>query len=222
MSLNMKHFEILRSKINTRLQEIGTRHAYRQIREFPWLYGALGQVPCDVMFICENPSLGGVQKADLRTIGGGDAGIEDQWAGGVKSNCIKRFRPALCQCGLKTTGPQELGGWQCYITNVIKEADVVRDFNARNKEAIAVEWAVVLQWEISEVSPLMLFTVGNSAGRLLRFLQQRKLIPSIPTCGVTHYSARRSDVEVKAKMIGEIGAGLQRVSRPRLKAGKGG
>ena len=35
MALNLEHFEILRSKINQRLEEIGTRHAHRQIQEFP-------------------------------------------------------------------------------------------------------------------------------------------------------------------------------------------
>ena len=74
--MNLAHFETLRSKINARLNQIGTRHAHRQIREFPWLYGALGQVPSKVMFICENPSLTGVERADSRTILGEKAGIE--------------------------------------------------------------------------------------------------------------------------------------------------
>ena len=211
MALNLEHFEILRSKINQRLEEIGTRHAHRQIQEFPWLYGALGEVPSDVMFVCENPSLGGVEKADARTISGGVPSIEDQWAGGIRSNCIKRFRPILCQLGLKTTEPSRPAGWRCYITNVIKEADVVRDFNARDKEMIAGEWADVLNWEIREVSPSMLFTVGGSTTKLIRSLQRRQLIPPIPTHSVIHYSAYQSDDEVKGRMLTEISAGLTRV-----------
>ena len=208
--MNMKHFESLRTKINQRLEEIGTRHAHRQIREFPWLYGALGQVPSDVMFVCENPSLGGVEKADARTISGGVPSIEDQWAGGIRSNCIKRFRPILCQLGLKTTEPSRPEGWRCYISNVIKEADVVRDFNARDKEMIAGEWADVLNWEIREVSPSILFTVGGSTTKLIRSLQRRQLIPPIPTHSVIHYSAYQSDDEVKGRMLAEISAGLGR------------
>ena len=210
----MEHFETLRSKINARLEEIGTRHAHRQIQDFPWLYGALGQVPSDVMFICENPSLTGVERADMRTLSGGTANIEDQWCGGPKSNCIKRFRPALCELGLKTTSPVTLGGWRCYITNVIKEADVVRDFNARNKEQIAVEWADVLAWEIEAVSPKVMFTVGSSATKLVGSLQRRRLIPAIPANGIIHYSARQSDVGVRAKIIEGINAGLNRASTP--------
>ena len=30
--------------------------------EFPWLYGALGQVLSDVMLVCENPTLTGVES----------------------------------------------------------------------------------------------------------------------------------------------------------------
>jgi hypothetical protein len=139
-SLDMRHFEALRTKISQRLREVGTKHARRQIEEFPWLYGALGQVPSEVMLVCENPSLTGVGRADTRTISGGAPGIEDQWCGGPRSNCIKRLRPTLCELDLKRTPPLQPGGWRCYIINVIKEADVVRDFTARNKPQIAAEW----------------------------------------------------------------------------------
>jgi hypothetical protein len=50
--LNMQHVEALRDMINARLQRIGTRHAQRQIHDFPWLFGALGEVPSRVMLVC--------------------------------------------------------------------------------------------------------------------------------------------------------------------------
>ena len=213
--LDMEYFETLRSTINARLERIGTRDALRQMREFPWLYGALGQVPSDVMFVCENPSLAGVEKADTRTIGGGSASIEDQWCGGTGSNCIKRFRPALCHLGLKTTAPLEPGGWHCYITNVIKEAAVVRKFNElkfSEKAQIAVEWADILHWEIEQVSPRTIFTVGSSATRLLRMLRERNLLPpGIPTHGIMHYSNRGSGITddvVRETIIHDIAGGL--------------
>lgn len=210
--LNLDHFEALRRKINARLASIGTKHAHRQIREFPWLYGALGQVPSEVMFICENPSLTGVERADSRTILGGKASIEDQWAGGPSSNCIKRFRPALCQLKLKTTPPTAPGGWRCYITNVIKEADVVRDFVGRDKQSLAIEWADVLRWEIQEVSPERIFTVGDAATRLVRLLQRQGLIPATPApCKVMHYSNRgagATDVAVREAIVRDISIGL--------------
>ena len=210
--IQLKHFELLRNKINARLEEIGTRHAQRQIEDFPWLYGALGQVPSDVMFVCENPSLTGVERAHVRTVGGGRPTIEDQWCGGPKSNCIKRFRPALCEMGLKTTGPLEPGGWRCYITNVIKEADVVRDFISRDKQSIALEWADVFRWEIQEVNPTVIFTVGNAATELMRVLQTMEKIPRLRMPQpVMHYSNRgrgMTDKVVRETITNDIRMGL--------------
>ena len=210
--LTLAYFETLRSKINERLTRNGTKHAHRQINDFPWLYGALGQVPSDVMFICENPSLGGVEKAHVRTIGGGAPTIEDQWCGGVRSNAVKRFRAALCELGLKTTPPLQRGGWRCYITNVIKEADVVKDFNQRKKQELAVAWADVLDWEIRRVCPKVILTVGDNATDLVRHLQDRRLVPDTPRPHkVMHYSNRgpgNTDDVVKAAMVAGIRAGL--------------
>jgi hypothetical protein len=216
--LDLSHFENLRSKINARLTSIGTKHAYRQINEFPWLYGAVGQVPSEVMFICENPSLTGVERADSRTILGGEASIEDQWAGGPSSNCIKRFRPALCHLQLKTTPPTASGGWRCYITNVIKEADVVRDFIARDKKSLALEWADVLRWEIEQVSPRTIFTLGDAATKLVKLVQSRGLIPASPSPHrVMHYSNRgagATDIAVREAIVRDITAGLAGSNRP--------
>lgn len=211
--LDMEHFETLRGKIAARLRQIGMRHAHRQIQEHPWLYGALGAVPSDVMFVCENPSLGGVEKAHERTITGGAPCTEDQWCGGAASNCIKRFRPALCELGLKTTPPLQPGGWRCYITNVIKEADIVRDFGARDKASLAVEWADVLAWELEHVRPRVLFTVGTNATELVQLLQRRRLIPALPVPNkVMHYSNRGrgvTDEFVRITMISEMKSGLK-------------
>lgn len=207
-SLAMHHFETLRTKINQRLREIGTKHAHRQIEQFTWLYGALGQVPSEVMLVCENPSLTGVERADVRTISGGAPSIEDQWCGGPRSNCIKRLRPALFELGLKTTPPLQPGGWRCYITNVIKEADVVRDFTARNKPQIAAEWADVLSWELAQVMPRVLLTVGDSATALVRELQAGRLLPAtLRTHKVMHYSNRgpgMTDAVVRASIIRDL------------------
>ncbi len=210
MEFNMRHFENLRDKINDQLRDIPTEEARKQMNDYPWLYGALGQVPSNVMFVCENPSRRGVERANVRTLGNKPT-IEDQWCGGAKSNCVKRFRPALRELSLKTTEPLEPGGWRCYITNVIKELFEVRQFNTNSgakKEEIAEEWANVLQWELEAVAPRTVFAVGGSAARLLASLMRRRLIPGIRVHEVMHYSARRSDVEVRERMIRDIRAGL--------------
>jgi hypothetical protein len=122
--LNMRYFEELRDRINERLGELRTPYRDLQARESPWLYGALGEVPSDVMFICENPSITGVRQAHVDTIDGRAPDIEAQWWGGRNNPAAKRFRPVLRQVGLKTNRPDARGGWRCYITNVVKEANV--------------------------------------------------------------------------------------------------
>jgi hypothetical protein len=210
--LKMDHFEALRERIGTRLRETGAQHARRQTEEFAWLYGALGQVPSKVMLVCENPSLSGVEKAHFRTINGGPPTIEDQWAGGPTSNCITRLRPALCELGLKLTPPDRPGGWRCYITKVIKEADVVRDFTARDKQSLAIHWADVLAWEIEQVRPSVMFTVGDAATQLVRTLQEKRLIPAFPRSHkVMHYSNRGSgvtDAFVRSSIARDLRSGL--------------
>ena len=210
--LNIDYFDELKSKINARLLQLRTEHAHRQIVEFPWLYGALGQVPSRVMLICENPSLRGVEKASVRPIVGDVPTIEDQWCGGRRSNCIKRLRPALFDVGLKVTHSDAPGGWRCYLTNVIKEADVVSSFAGRDKSTIATEWAEVLAWEFERVQPRLLFTVGDSATGLVRLLQSRRLVPStlVPR-RLMHYSNRGpgiTDDVVRGSITAALRSGL--------------
>ena len=100
-------------------------------------------------------------------------------------------------------------------SNDEKWSQKLRDFNARDKEMIADEWADVLNWKIHEVSPSILFTVGGSTTKLISSLQRRKLIPLIPTSSVIHYSAYKSDHEVKARMLAEVSEGLATISEKR-------
>lgn len=164
--LNMLHFVMLREKINQRLLELVRDGKYdkgkarKQIEEFPWLYGALGEVPSDTMFICENPSIAGMERASRNTIDGGPPDIEAQWWGGPTDFAATRFRVALVQLGLKTAGPGERGGWGCYITNVIKQSEkaIVHEMTDHEiKRQMARDWADILQWEIDSVKPKHVF-----------------------------------------------------------------
>ena len=109
-------------------------------------------------------------------------------------------------------GPLEPGGWRCYITNVIKEADVVRDFISRDKQSIALDWADVLRWEIEEVNPTVIFTVGNAATALMRALQTMEKIPWLrKPQPVMHYSNRgrgMTDKVVRETITNDIRMGL--------------
>ncbi len=206
--LDMRHFETLRQCINSRLRELGlctgqTGHS--------WLYGALGAVPSDVMFICENPSKSGVEGAEkVASRSGRQPDIEDQWRGsGPGDPATKRFRPVLCKFGLKLNPPDDPGGWRCYITNVIKEMAVAGDWEklslARVKYPKADEWADILEWELQQVKPSWVFCVGDKAHDLVGRLQRSGRLPSIQgrhIHKITHYSARKSDV--KGLMIKDI------------------
>ena len=213
--LDLSHFEELRSRINARLTKLRTQHRKKQIEEYPWLYGALGAVPSEVMFICENPSLTGIQSADAVPLDDGPADIEAQWWGGPKNNAAKRFRVVLHELGLKTTPPESRGGWNCYITNVVKEANFAKDQKKKKKaekREQARQWADILLWELEQVRPTHVFAVGDEASARLSELQGKpsfgkRRLPEFPVHPIWHYSRYQGNEEVIANMT----EGIQRV-----------
>lgn len=199
--LDMRHFETLRQRINRRLRELDLRTGQTKHR---WLYGALGAVPSDVMFVCENPSKGGVKGAEKHArYSGRQPDIEDQWRGdGPGDPATRVFRPVLCELGLKLTRPADRGGWQCYITNVIKEMAVAKNWEklrlVEKKYPKAVDWAGILEWEFQQVQPNWVFCLGGKAFSLVKRLQRYGQLPSLQgqrIHQITHYSARKSDVK---------------------------
>jgi hypothetical protein len=216
MTLNMQYFETLREKINLRLKELvrdgkfDKNKARVQIEDYPWLYGALGKAPSDVMFICENPSLTGIGKANVDTIDGGRPDIEAQWWGGATDNAACRFRVALCKLKLKITRPRERDGWECYITNVIKQANIAKEqekLSPDEKRQQASDWADILQWEIDYVKPKYVFCVGGNAYGFVQMLQEENRLKQFPIYKVMHYSARGNT----QKIIDAIVSGVQGV-----------
>ena len=220
--LNMAHFADLRRRINTRLVELSAPYAALQIEEYPWLYGALGEVPSKVMLICENPSLNGIRSAAVDTIDGRAPDIEAQWWGGWSNPAAKRFRVALKRTGLKTNNIASHGGWKCYITNVVKEANVagadqdMKDQRDRNEQAR--EWADILRWEIEVVRPQRVFCVGRDSMAAVKHLHTRRLIPEFEPRYLTHYSARGSEASIMEKILGELRSGLGQPVRSRRSA----
>ena len=140
------------------------------------------------MFICENPSLSGIDKAKERAEKlGEENAIEAQWWGG-KAGTV--FRPALCELGLKTNPPNARGGWKCYITNVIKQADYANvhgDLTNAQRREKAKEWADILQWEIENVHPQKVICMGGSAFELVKYLSEGNFIQKREINQVIHY-----------------------------------
>lgn len=157
------------------------------------------------MFICENPSISGIRSAHVDTIDGRAPDIEAQWWGGRNNPAAKRFRPVLHQLGLKTTRPDAHGGWNCYITNVVKEANVAgveqRAKSAADRKQQARDWADVLTWEYSHVQPTHVFAVGGAAYQALKLLLRERLLPPFTVHPMGHYSARGRVDRVMQQML---------------------
>jgi hypothetical protein len=150
---------------------------------YPWLLGALGDPFAAVWFVAENPSLTQVRKFD-------DAASPDsQWAASAGDRLL---RQALVLHGFKRGDPMEPGGWQCYITDVIKSADVVGEWRRRpeaDRTRIAEAWAPVLAYELERGAPQVLAVMGKPARELLAHLERRRLVPKLPPIRpIYHYS----------------------------------
>lgn len=151
--------------------------------DFPWLTGALGDPAAPVWFVAENPSLIQVRTFDA------EATVESQWAA---SRGDRIFRDVLVAHGFKTGGPLESGGWRCYITDVIKSADIVKEWSARpeaERNRVAEAWAPVLTYELEAGNPQVLVVLGKNAAKLLDHLETARLVPALPPRRVVyHYS----------------------------------
>lgn len=114
--------------------------------DYPWLTGCLGDPFAPVWFVAENPSLTQVQRA----IGNSP---ELQWS---VSDGDKLFRKMLVKHGFKHTPADNEGGWNCYITDVIKSAAFVTEWNLSPKKLqrrVAEAWTPVLTFELEQGKP---------------------------------------------------------------------
>lgn len=199
----LAHFEELQRRVNARLRELAPQHMEKQLK-YGWLYGAWGAVPSRVMFVCENPSLEGCEAThDRMSADERDGNI--QWNGDYRA---KRFRRALCKVGLKKAPAESDEGWDCYITNVVKEVDIADAYGCLSptqKVRKAEQWADILVREWREVAPEHVFAVGGKSHYVLERLQRRKLIPERPEIHrILHYSARKSTAEVVDTICKEV------------------
>jgi hypothetical protein len=152
----------------------------------PWAVGALGDPYSGIWFIAENPSLTQVERVQERS--GGSPTIEAQW---WSSRGDKLFREMLVKYGFRQETIDSPGGWKCYITNVIKEADYTHDWrektqNARNQAAEI--WAGLLAWELENSKPRFVVIMGKQTDKLLRYLVSKRKIELPRTEQITHYS----------------------------------
>lgn len=135
------------------------RDFYDHRLDHPWLRGSLGDANPGVYFIAEDPSLSQVERA--RDPASGAVTPEAQW---FRSRGNLLFRQALVHAGFKSSPANAIGGWNCYITNVIKEADYAKRRGSRSTAAMraaAAAWSSVLEWEIDFGQPRLVVTMGD-------------------------------------------------------------
>jgi len=159
---------------------------YNHFANNPWLQGALGNPFSGIMFIAENPSLTQVERAQGRR--GSTATSDAQWN---TSKGDQIFREALLDSGFKTKLPDTPGGWKCYITNVIKEADYAKNTGAKNqadRNLSADIWFEVLKWELETCKPKLVVTMGGQSEILIDHLQVKYKLVLPKVINITHYA----------------------------------
>lgn len=155
-------------------------------REHPWLTGALGDPNSGIIFLAEKPSLRMVERATSPN--GGDISPEAQW---YASRGDKLFRDMLFKHGFKETPREIPGGWKCYITNVIKHAEYVKEWQEESKQKqleAARIWSIVLKWELQQIKPQLVVILGNKVRKLVEYLGRECNLTLPLTVKIHHHS----------------------------------
>jgi hypothetical protein len=167
-------------------ETIKAHKIYNWLNEYSWIKGYIGDRSYPVWFVAENPSLRGVKRVhDRNTI----ASDNLQWNAHAGDWL---FREALVKAGFKTGDPLDGEGWKCYITDIIKEPEIVKDRNLKKGDSSywknqAMKWLAVFLEEIRLGRPEVLVAVGNQTRVILEFLRKKDVsLPRIDQ--IRHYS----------------------------------
>ena len=148
-----------------------------------WVTGYLGDPASRIWFVGENASLTGARRTPAARRG--NATADDQW-------WVERFRSALVEAEFKD-GPWDApGGWHCYVTDLMKEAVLVKDWQKKKRDQLARarDWSPVLRWELANARPLLAVLMGKHAQRWFREVVARDELRGIELLDAVHYSYR--------------------------------
>jgi hypothetical protein len=178
-----EHFAGVRAAIERAIQENGISN---WLKEYPWLLSCIGDPVAPIWFIGENPSLSGVNAVHIRST---DQSANLQWNASAGDRLL---REAITEAGLKTGDPASNEGWKCYITNVVKEPEIVVVRNARKTskrywQDQADIWMPVLEGQIRTGSAKIFVALGGQAYKILRYMEGRGAVFP-PITQVDHYS----------------------------------
>lgn len=143
---------------------------YDYLNDYPWLTGYIGNPNCSVWFIGENPSLDGVKKVHDRNT---EHSENLQWNSHSGDWLL---RDSLTEFGYKDGESRENVGWNCYITNFIKEPETVAVRNKKKQDkkywqVQALRWLPILQLQIDNGKPKVLVEMGGQALEILNFMK---------------------------------------------------
>ena len=152
--------------------------------EFPWLKGYLGDPNRGTWFVAWYPSLSKVRRADSR-----GASPNLQWS---ESQGDKVFRETLTKFKFKSGETMAPGGWNCFITNLVKSPHDVGAYKSMSRidqdRAIA-QWSPVLEEEIALGKPRVLVPMGSEVrDALSRFTARSKANVRVYPGTVWHYA----------------------------------
>jgi hypothetical protein len=154
--------------------------------EYPWLTGALGNPNSGIWFVAENPSLTQIER--VQNPDGGAPTPEAQW---WASRGDKLFREMLVKHGFKQGTIDSPGGWNCYITNVVKETDYASRWREKTQETrnrAAEIWSSVLAWELENSKPKYVVILGGPAEIFLNHLISKGKINLPSFEKIKHYA----------------------------------
>lgn len=175
-------------ELNSRIDDVFRHHPeipdHRQ--HLPWLTGYLGHPFAGIWFLAENPSLTTATRS-LRGMASTPT-VESQWA---ISQGDQLLRTSLVQQGFKTEPWDSPGGWHCYLTDVIKQAEQVSTWQKQGERRwlqLAEIWSAVLAWELETSRPRLVVVMGKRTRRLIEHLALVKQLrfPRIET--IQHYA----------------------------------
>ena len=189
------------SSILQTIKEVIKKHnLYDFLKDYPWLNGYLGDPNASVWFVAENPSLSGVINVHNR-YKEKDRNENLQWN---SSEADSLFRLALTTNGFKDGNPFDNEGWNCYITDIIKEPDLVEERKKKKRDnrywqQQALQWLPVFQQEIDNGGPQVLVALGSQVLKILNFMQSKGLkTPKIDH--IPHYSYIMNRPDRKTKL----------------------
>jgi hypothetical protein len=129
---------------------------------FPWLEGFLGDPNSPVWFIEWYPSTRAV-----KSIHSPSATCEAQW---LATSGDKLFRSNLIRTGLKSGSVESSGGWQCYITDLVKADALPAEWDSSSPEVrrrAYESWLPVLTWEFANGKPEVVVASGHAVAQRL-------------------------------------------------------